>query len=635
MDFFTQQEKARRKTGLLVVSFTCAVVLIIAALYAAVVGILYFNKMIADPMQPELLVGIIALVLAIVFGGTFFKMRQLRKGGSAVAELLGGKPVDPNTRDLKEKQLLNVVEEMAIASGTPMPQVYILEESGINAFAAGWSTSDSAVCVTRGSLKILSRDELQGVIAHEFSHVLNGDMRLNIRLMGIIFGILVIGQIGYWVLRGAGRGRVGGGSKGKGGGAAVIFLIALSLLVIGYIGVFFGNLIQAAVSRAREYLADSSAVQFTRNPSGIGGALKKIGGLADGSRIMHHNASQASHFFFANGLSGFWSSVFATHPPLDKRIRAIEPGFDGEFPTVLPIAPAAAGQAAPVQLRQQPQKTAARPLQLDPAMLLAGVGSLSQQHVAYSAALINAIPNQVRLAMMDKNGAQAVIFSLLLSKESAIRNAQLTAIDKVLPAIALRMPEIEPHMNAIERKFSMPICTLAVNSLKNITPSDYPVFIAALKSLIEADNRIELFEYMIQRMVKRNLEPQFVKNVQPKRSISSIAPVTADCGAIFSILAWETSTTDGEAAQAFGRGAAFFKDARLSLVTKEKCSLQKLDDALGRLDQLVPLLKRQLLSACFAIVSADDIITVHEAEYLRVIADSLGCPMPVIIPRQE
>jgi hypothetical protein len=512
-----------------------------------------------------------------------------------------------------------------------MPQVYILEESGINAFAAGWSTSDSAVCVTRGSLKILSRDELQGVIAHEFSHVLNGDMRLNIRLMGIIFGILVIGQIGYWVLRGAGRGRVRVGSKGKGGGAGVIFLIALALLVIGYIGVFFGNLIQAAVSRAREYLADSSAVQFTRNPSGIGGALKKIGGLSDGSRIMHHNASQARHFFFANGLSGFWSSVFATHPPLDKRIRAIEPGFDGEFPTVLPVAPAA--QAAPVQLRQQPQKTAARSLQLDPAMLLAGVGTLSQQHVAYSAALINAIPNQVRLAMMDKNGAQAVIFSLLLSRESAVRQAQLAAIDKVLPAIALRMSEIEPHMNAIERKFSMPICTLAVNSLKNITPSDYPVFVAALKSLIEADNRIELFEYMIQRMVRRNLEPQFVKNVQPKRPISSIAPVTADCETIFSILAWETSKTDEEASQAFCRGAAFFKDTRLALVTKEKCSLQKLDDALGRLDQLVPLQKRQLLSACFAIVSADNVITVHEAEYLRVIADSLGCPMPVIIPR--
>jgi hypothetical protein len=374
-------------------------------------------------------------------------------------------------------------------------------------------------------------------------------------------------------------------------------------------------------------------VQFTRNPSGIGGALKKIGGLADGSRIAHQNASQVSHLFFANGLSGFWSSMFATHPPLDKRIRAIEPGFDGEFPQVNPIVPLAAAAAPSMQLRQPPQNPASRSLQLDPAMLLAGVGSLSDQHVAYSAELINAIPNQVRLAMMDKNGAQAAIFSLLLSRESAVRHNQLAAIEKVLPAIVPRMSEIEPHMNAIERRFYMPICTLAVNSLKNISASDYPLFVAALKSLIEADNRIELFEYMIQRMVRRNLEPQFVKSVQPKRSQSSIAPVSGDCAEVFSILAWETSKNDGETAQAFGRGAAFFKDTRLELFPKEQCSLQKLDGALSRLDQLFPLLKRQLLSACFAIVSADNIITVNEAEYLRVIADSLGCPMPVIIPR--
>jgi Zn-dependent protease with chaperone function len=221
MDFFTQQEKARKKTGLLVFFFIAAVLLIIAALYTAIAAILLVNKAVTDPFQPELLAGVIGITLAIVFAGSLIKMRQLKKGGCAVAEMLGARPVASDTKDFKEKQLLNVIEEMSIASGTVMPSVYILEEQGINAFAAGWKTSDAAVCVTRGCLEFLSRDELQGVIAHEFSHIFNGDMRLNIRLMGFIFGILVIGQIGYWVLRGTGRSqgvRVRS-SKGKGGGS--------------------------------------------------------------------------------------------------------------------------------------------------------------------------------------------------------------------------------------------------------------------------------------------------------------------------------------------------------------------------------------------------------------------------------
>jgi Zn-dependent protease with chaperone function len=292
MDFFTQQEKTRKKTGLLVFFFITAVVLIIAAVYAAVVAVLLYNHMIASPFQPELLIGVAGGTLLIVISGSLIKTSQLRRGGAAVAEMLGARPVTGDTKDLRERQLLNVVEEMAIASGVTMPDVYVLDESGINAFAAGWGTSDAAVCVTNGCLEYLNRDELQGVIAHEFSHVLNGDMRLNIRLMGLIFGILVISQIGYFVLRGSSRGRVRISSgKGKSGsGMAVIFLIALVLFVIGYIGVFFGNLIMAAVSRAREFLADASAVQFTRNPLGITGALKKIGGMSDGSRILNHNA---------------------------------------------------------------------------------------------------------------------------------------------------------------------------------------------------------------------------------------------------------------------------------------------------------------------------------------------------------
>ncbi len=636
MDFFAQQEKTRKKTGLLVFFFATAVILIIAAVYAAITAILLYNHTIANPFQPGLLLGVAGGTLALVIIGSLFKTSQLRRGGAAVAEMLGARPVAGDTSDLKEKRFFNVVEEMAIASGVTMPDVYVLDEAGINAFAAGWGTSDAAVCVTKGCLDYLSRDELQGVIAHEFSHVLNGDMRLNIRLMGLIFGILVIGQIGYFVLRGSSRSRVRISSgKGKSGsGAAVIFLIALALLIIGYIGVFFGNLIMAAVSRTREFLADASAVQFTRNPSGIEGALKKIGGLADGSRIFHHNAQQASHLFFASGLSSFWSNIFATHPPLDKRITAIDPDFDGQFPVVKPDEPLPEEKAA-LQTetpRARPRSfDGAKHLTFDPTLLLATVGATQPEHVAYSAALIRSIPNQIRLAMMDRNGAQAAVFALLLSKDTAVRDAQLAAVNKTAPLIAPRVAAIEEQVSSLEQNLFTPIAALAINSLKNMSEEQYRIFVAVLKNLIEADNQLDLFEYMLQRMVRHNLEPRFTGNAQPKKPIQSIGQVAAECAAVFSVLVWESAESSREAANVFGRGAVLFQGTPLELVPREQCTLQTLDAALERLALLIPPVKKQLLSGCIAIVSADGVITVNEAEYLRAIAEALECPIPPVM----
>src|SRR6266480_2477874 len=258
--------------------------------------------------------------LGIIGAGSFFKTLSLARGGRAVAELLDGRLVNPNSTDAHERKLLNVVEEMSIASGVPVPQVYVMDgEAGINAFAAGHSASDAAISVTRGYMKMPSRDELQGVIGHEFSHILNGDMRVNLRLMGLVFGILCLTVIGRILIRTSGR-------------KNPLPLLGLALIIIGWAGVFFGRLIQAAVSRQREVLADASAVQFTRNPSGLAGALKKIGGLTDGSRINSPHAEEASHLFFANGLG---NSFFATHPPLVERIRALDPSFDGRFPRVI------------------------------------------------------------------------------------------------------------------------------------------------------------------------------------------------------------------------------------------------------------------------------------------------------------
>src|SRR4051812_7989234 len=280
------------------------------------------------PSQITLFLASTLGTLGIIGTGSFFKTLSLARGGRAVAELLDGRLGNPNSTDAQERKLLNIVEEMAIASGVPVPQVYVMDgEPGINAFAAGHSASDAAVSVTRGALTMLTRDELQGVIAHEFSHLLNGDMKLNLRLMGLIFGILCLTVIGRVLIRTSGK-------------KNPLPLLGLALIIIGWVGVLFGRLIQAAVSREREFLADASAVQFTRNPSGLAGALKKIGGLAEGSQLQTNRAEEASHFFFANGLKSRFFG-FATHPPLIERIKALDPSFDGKYPTVvLPDTPA-------------------------------------------------------------------------------------------------------------------------------------------------------------------------------------------------------------------------------------------------------------------------------------------------------
>jgi len=272
--------------------------------------------------------------LIVVLGGAVFKIAQLRRGGGAgVAEMLGGRQIRPETSDFFEKRLRNVVEEMAIASGVPVPPVYVLEnEKGINAFAAGFSPSDSAVAVTYGTMTGLTRDELQGVVAHEFSHILNNDMRINLNLMGFLHGLLIIGLTGRIILEFAGRGALGR-RRSKDSGQLVLAILAAGvvLMVVGFAGFFFCKLIKASISRSRERLADASAVQFTRNPPGLAGALKKIGGLAEGSRIVSPHAEQASHMFFGNGLR---RSIFRTHPALAERVKWLEPGFDGRFEQV-------------------------------------------------------------------------------------------------------------------------------------------------------------------------------------------------------------------------------------------------------------------------------------------------------------
>ncbi|MDZ4199116.1 MAG: M48 family metallopeptidase, partial [Kiritimatiellia bacterium] len=331
MDFFSHQEDARRKTRLLVFYYGLAVALILVSVYLVlVIGLGAAasgeEESVIRWWNPQLFLSVSVGLLALIGAGTLYKIHQLAQGGEFVARSLGGRRVDPATTDVAERRLLNVVEEMAIASGAPVPPVFVMEEKGINAFAAGMTPSDAVIGVTRGCLETLTRDELQGVMAHEFSHILQGDMRLNLRLMGVLHGILLIALAGYFLFRSSLSAPRSRSRENKDGGGLrfALVLLGLALLVIGYIGVVFSKLIKSAVSRQREFLADASAVQYTRNPSGIAGALRRIAGYSGGSRILSPEAEEASHLFFANSLSSAWAGLLATHPPLSERIRRID-----------------------------------------------------------------------------------------------------------------------------------------------------------------------------------------------------------------------------------------------------------------------------------------------------------------------
>jgi Zn-dependent protease with chaperone function len=559
--------------------------------------------------------------LTVIATGTAYKVASLSAGGNAVARLLGGRPINTNTANLKQRQVLNVVEEMAIASGVPVPTVYLLEdEAGINAFAAGFSPTDAVVAVTQGTVDLLSRDELQGVIAHEFSHILNGDMRLNIRLMGVLHGILVIALIGYTILRG---GRI---TTDRKGGSFPILLFALSLLAIGYVGVFFARLIKSAVSRQREFLADASAVQFTRNPGGIAGALKKIGGFAKGSKIKSPKAEEASHFYFALGLVTAFEFL-STHPPLDERIRRIDPSFDGKFPKIeYPVIEYVEGPPPPPTTPITDAKLSVLPKELTDL-----VGKLTQAHIAYAAALVSALPNRVVDQVHEPSGARAVIFALLLSPDSETRRAQFGILNESKdPLVTRNTLEVSSQIEKLPPQARLPLIDMALPALRRLSPEQHEAFRDLVRRLVMADEKCDLFEFTVLHILRRHLDRYFHNTPPPKVKYESLVPLTDECSVLLSGLAQTGHSDDELTARAFADGAEELGDIgkKLSLRTRKECSLTAIWEALEKLVEVTPKLKRQVLRACTAAVSHDQQVTIQEGELLRAIADTLDCPLP-------
>ncbi|CAN5826326.1 M48 family metallopeptidase [soil metagenome] len=638
-DFFDRQDAAKRNTTRLVVLFVLAVLAIMVSIHvilAFAFGYLGADErtrgvdvsLLADPA-----IAMLALIgtLLVVGGGSLFKVAQLRGGGRVVAEQLGGRLLNPDTADPAERKLLNVVEEMAIAAGTTAPPVYLLEqEAGINAFAAGFSPEGAVIGVTRGAAEQLSRDELQGVIAHEFSHILNGDMRMNIRLIGLLHGILIIGILGYFVLRmTAFSGHRGRRSRDQGNAALPLLAVGAGLMVVGFLGTFFGNLIKAAVSRQREFLADASAVQFTRQPGGLAGALRKIGGLPAGSTIESPNAPEASHMFFGRGTSGF-NALFSTHPPLKERIRRIDPSWDGTFPDVAPVAPPA--QAMPGTASgfatggSGVRETFAAQHALD------HIGRPTDAHLRYAGRLLAGLPDRIRAAAHEPYGARALVYALLLDRDPDLRRTQLQHLERAADAGVLEETlRLVPVVAGLDTKARLPVVEIALPALRSLTAEQYRIFKQNVAVLVQADEAIDLFEWSLQRILLHDLDAHQDGAGPPRERHRSLGPLQPQCEVLLSRLAYAGHQDDEGARAAFeaGRQALGMPQARMRAAGE--ADLAALDTALTDLEQAAPQVKRRVLEGAVACITADRQVTATEAELLRAVSASLGVPMPPLL----
>ena len=637
MNFFQAQDQARRKTWHLAILFGAAVISLVVLTNLLLAGVYVWTSNYAMPQEMNLLALMQQIpaenwflisfgVIGVVAVASFYKYMVVRGGGRSIAEALGGFHLTHSNATGNQRRLLNIVEEMAIASGISVPPVYLIPEPSINAFAAGFSVDDAVIGINQGTIDHLDRDELQGVVAHEFSHILNGDMRLNLRIIAILHGILFIGIIGYGILRGVGY----GGARRSEGGGVPILAMGIGLLVIGYAGTFFGNLIKAAVSRQREYLADASAVQFTRNPNGIADALKKIGGLSSGSIIESPAAAEASHLFFGQVQKLFLNSLMATHPPLEERIRAIEPSWNGKLPTIedadeyLPQADddasyLSSGFAASDSMR----------VQVDSQGLVDQIGQLSDAGLDNAHLLIATTDDILRDAAHDPWGSRAVIYAMLLSEDNTLREGQhgilRSQAEKGVPEF---VEKLEPLMQELAAPNKLALVGMAMPALKALSRQQYERFMGNVVELIKYDQKIELLEWVLHRLLIKDLSPHFDGPQRIRTKYRSLRPVADAVATVLTTLARFGHENDPAGqAQAFRAGATE-AEIDIELDGNADPNFSRLNAAIRELRRLQPLAKPKIIKACAATALADDHISGREGVLLQGIAAALDCPLP-------
>jgi len=667
MDFFDRQERAQKQTRRLVWLFGLAVLFVLVVNNLLIASIIYvfshpllgnfawhpvsilttslyllgealvhpahFLKKIFHPQT----IGVVSFgTMLSIAVACRYKIRQLSDGGPVVAELLGGRRIESNTDDLDEQRLQNVVQEMAIASGISVPEIYVLDnERGINAFAAGHTRDDLAIGVTRGALKLLTRDELQGIVAHEFSHILNGDTRLNMKLIGLAHGLFWPTLLGRMLIYGsADAPTIDDALLVQDEQTKVLPTAPVGFLfvVLGSISLPFVRLIKSAICRQRESLADAAAVQFTRNPAGISGALKKIGGLFKQGRLDTPHAEFASHLYFADDNYGPWFRFLATHPPLAKRISAIDPLFDGNFPKVKMLAPNQAERDLNFERVIANTMAAERALP-EQALILTGLSS--PERLKQVALMRYNLPPEVKTAVRTAEGAAGIVFSLLLSDDEAVCAAQLEILRAQLaPAAFERTTSLAPQIQALGDKFKLALAEFAVPALRENNLDKHDAFHRTMQQLIEADGSIGLFEYTLMKMVVRQLRAHFDgPNLQTAHGYGRIQDVLPECALLLSALAHVSQEDEAGARKAFAKGAEFLytPNANVQFLTRSEWNLAKVDVALAKLASHHDPLKRNVLLACGKTVVADGQITERGIELLRAIADSMDCPMPPFV----
>jgi Zn-dependent protease with chaperone function len=631
VNFFERQRAARGTTVRLVALFTAAVLCIVVLVDVVV---LLFTR--SQPLSSNLptLIAVSAVTLLIIGGGTLTKTIALRAGGSAVARSVGAVPVDPTTSDPRLRRFVNIVEEMSLASGVPMPRLFVLEqEPGINAFAAGYTPADAAVTVTAGALQQLNRDELQGVIGHEFSHVLNGDMRLNIRLIGLLNGILLLGLIGLRVLAFGGGGR---GSDRKGGGGAPIVAIALAMTVLGFVGQFFASLIKAAVSRQREWLADASAVQFTRQTTGLAGALKKIAGLPTGSALTNASgAREVSHMLFGEGGHSL-SQLFATHPPLMKRITALDPTFDPHQVAALSAKwqadpPNGLGEDAALGLAGTPAPPPAGPqsVRVAPAEVSARVGTLQPEDLDRGAQLSAQIPPELRRLASQASTAVPLVLALVLDADPGVRATQLTLVNaRIGTADAAAAEQLAGQLTTLPPQLRLPLVHIAAPLVTAQPARAMDVLIATLDDMARADQSISVFEYCTTRLVAAYIRDARdpVRRARPGRR--RLGQTQSAVCTLLSAVAETGNDNPGAAEHAFSAAVATLWPGAAVPYQPPSDLWGALDAGWTQLDALDPTDKQRLVEALVTAIRDDGDFTLNEAELLRTACALLHCPLP-------
>ncbi|MGZ8161046.1 MAG: M48 family metallopeptidase, partial [Methylobacter sp.] len=645
MNFFQSQDDARRKTRSLILMFILAVSAIVAAVNLVITGlIINLGGEAGGSTIPDLnwiinnlslVAGISLATIGFISLSSLYKIASLSSGGGNVARSLGGTLITAESKDPLRRRLYNVVEEMAIASGIPMPEVYVLEqEPAINAFAAGFTASDAAVTVTRGALETLSRDELQGVIGHEFSHILNGDMRLNTRLMGFLFGILVIGLIGRAVLNSARYGTIRSDNSRR-DNAGAVYMAGLGLFLIGYIGVFFGQLIKAAVSRQREFLADASAVQFTRQTLGIAGALKKIAAVQQGSELQAVDSEEVSHMLFASGAS--FSSLIATHPPLIQRIKALEPDFDeSEIDRLAELLPrqiqsgleaADEGSAA---TGFAPQHFA-----VTPDAVTGTVGMPDEGHVQLASTLRQSIPENLYHAAHSSTDALPLVLALLLDANEAVRRTQLELIAQQLGGTTVMAAEtLQLEVQKLGVAFRLPLLQIAFPLIKNRPLEQLERIAELVQRLIEVDGVVDTFEFALSRVLKSHLND--AAHPQHRHGNRRLTQLPEAVGTLFSVAAKQGHAENSSAGAAYQQGMESLgrHEPRIKMLIDTKQWpdyappqhwMAPTDTALNELDGLRMADKQALVSALVLTISHDGKVTAQEAELLRAICATLHC----------